>query len=273
MKLKDILALTPRRLFVVALAVIAIGVTVAVMHSHGGGDRGAAAVYNRAEGDTINVAIAYSPMSLYRYGDTLGGLNYDIMRALACEYDMNVKFHPVSSAMAALERLSRGDYDMLMADIPVTASIKEHFRVSVPVYTDHLVMVSRDSTLTSALQLVGKEVWVVKDSPAAERLENLSREIGDSIDIRSCADYNAEQLVMLVSAGDIPRAVVNRAVAQCLLPDCPDLKISAQISLNQFQCWFFRKDEKALADTIDARLERFRSTDLYREILTRRTPD
>lgn len=256
------------------VGVIAIGVAAAWMATGGGGgSRGAAAVYNRADGDTVNVAIAYSPMSLYRYGDTLGGLNYEIMKAIAAENDMNVKFHPVSSATGALERLSRGDYDILMADIPVTASIKEDFRVSVPVYTDHLVLVSRDTTLTSTLELAGREVWVVKDSPAAERLENLSREIGDSIDIRSSADYNAEQLVMLVSAGDIPRAVVNRAVAQSLLPDCPGLEISTRISLNQFQSWFFRKDEKALADSIDARILRFKSTDAYREIIDRWTEE
>ncbi|MDE6378604.1 MAG: transporter substrate-binding domain-containing protein [Duncaniella sp.] len=272
MKLKDILRLTPQRLFVIVLAVLAIGVAAAVMHSHGGASRGAAAVYNRGDGDTVNVAIAYSPMSLYRYGDTLGGLNYDIMKALAREYGMAVKFHPVTSAATALERLGRGDYDILMADIPVTASIKERYRVSVPVYTDHLVLVSCDSTLTSALQLAGKEVWVVKDSPAAERLENLAREIGDSIDIRSSDDYNAEQLVMLVSAGVIPRAVVNRAVAQSLMPDCPDLKIATRISLSQFQSWFFRKDERALADTIDARLERFQTTPAYRDIIAQWAP-
>ncbi|MBD5251584.1 MAG: transporter substrate-binding domain-containing protein [Bacteroides sp.] len=270
MKLEDILKLTPRRLFVIVVGVIAIGLAATLLSGSGSGS---AAVYNRGDGDTINVAIAYSPMSLYRYGDTLGGLNYDIMKAIAGEYDMKVKFHPVTSATAALERLGRGDYDILMADIPVTASIKEKYRVSVPVYTDYLVLVSCDTTLSSTLDLAGKEVWVVKDSPAAERLENLSREIGDSIDIRSSADYNAEQLLMLVSAGDIPRAVVNRGVALSMLPDCPDLRISTRISLSQFQSWFFRKNEKALADTVDARLERFRTTEAYREILSSRTPD
>lgn len=272
--MKDIKLLTPRGLLLAVLAVIAVSVTVGVleMRSADGGMNGAAA-YCRAKGDTINVAIAYSPMSLYRHSDTLGGLNYDIMKCMAAQEGEPVKFHPVSSVAESLQRLERGDYDMLIADVPVTASIRERFRVSEPVYTDHLVLVSRDSTLESALQLAGREVWVVEGSPAQERLENLSREIGDSIDIHPTDGYNAEQLVMLVSAGEIPAAVVNRGIATRMLDDCPDVKIASRISLSQFQCWFFRKDEKALADTIDAQLTRFKSTPAYRSILSRWTSD
>ena len=76
---------------------------------------------------------------------------------------------------------------------------------------------------------------------------------------------------MLVSAGEIPAAVVNRGIAAGLLSECPDVKIASQISLSQFQCWFFRKDDKALADTIDAQLTRFKTTPEYRAILTRWT--
>ena len=271
MLMKDIKLITPRRLLLAVLAVIAVGVVVGLKETVADGASQGAAAYSRAQGDTINVAIAYSPMSLYRHGDTLGGLNYDILKCMAAREGDVMKFHPVSSVTESLNRLEHGDYDMLVADIPVTASIRERFRVSEPVYTDHLVLVSRDSTLETALQLAGREVWAVEGSPAQERLENLSREIGDSIDVHPTDRYNAEQLVMLVSAGEIPAAVVNRGIAAGLLSECPDVKIASQISLSQFQCWFFRKDDKALADTIDAQLTRFKTTPEYRAILTRWT--
>ena len=35
-----------------------------------------------SSGDTIDVGIEYSPLSLYSFGDTLGGFNYDLMREL-----------------------------------------------------------------------------------------------------------------------------------------------------------------------------------------------
>ena len=34
-------------------------------------------------GDTIDVALEYSPLSFYTYGDTLGGYNYDLLRLIS----------------------------------------------------------------------------------------------------------------------------------------------------------------------------------------------
>ena len=160
-----------------------------------------------------------------------------------------------------------GKYDILVADIPVTASLKERFRLSVPVYTDRMVLVSRDTTITSPLQLAGQSVWVVAGAPSVERLENLSREIGDSIDICDTHTYTAEQLVMLVAAGEIPRAVVNRAVAEKLLPEYTDVKISTHISFSQFQSWIMNKNSSRLADSIDAQIERFKLTPDYQALI------
>lgn len=258
--------LSSKGILIAAVAILAVGILVSIRHA-----KNSQALYNYlpGRGDTINVAIAYSPMSLYRYEDTLGGLNYEMMKEMAAKYGDAVKFFPVTSVSETLDRLESGRYDIVMADIPVTASLKERFRLSVPVYTDRMVLVSRDTVETTALELAGREVWVVKDSPAAERVANLSREIGDSIHVHTTTDYNAEQLVMLVAAGDIPAAVVNRGVAVKLQPDFPDVRISAHISLSQFQCWFFNRNDTVLADTVDAQIERFRLTPEYASLMVR----
>ncbi len=256
----------PRRVLVIALAILAVGIIVSVRHMHTSGN-GAGYEYQRGRGDTINVAIAYSPMSLYRYADTLGGFNYEMLRDMGKMYGDRFKFYPVASVSESLDELERGKYDILVADIPVTASLKERFRFSEPVYTDRMVLVSRDTTITSPLGLAGEEVWVVAGAPSVERLENLSREIGDSIDIRDTHTYTAEQLVMLVSAGEIPRAVVNRAVAERMLAEYPEVKISTHISFSQFQSWIMNKNSATLADTIDAQIGRFKQTPEYQSLI------
>lgn len=255
-----------RRILVIALAIIAVGVVASVIYYKDMSKRPAYA-FERAGGDTINVAIAYSPMSLYRYGDTISGFNYEVMRRMADMYGDEVKFWPVVSVDEALARLREGDFDVVMADIPMFASHKELYRFTIPVYTDRQVLVSRDTTLTSPLQLAGKEVYVAAGSPAVTRLENLSREIGDSIDVKVSDSYSAEQLVMLTARGDIPRAVVNNQVALRLQRQYPQVCISDAISFSQFQSWILNRSDSTLQATLDSQLERFKLTPEYEQLV------
>ena len=84
----------PRAGILLSLMLIAVGLIVSVrecstpMPSNG-------YEYVRGRGDTINVAIDYSPMSLYRFGDSLAGFNYEMMKDMAAMYGDNVKFYPI----------------------------------------------------------------------------------------------------------------------------------------------------------------------------------
>ena len=102
----------PRGGILLSLILIAVGVIVSVKScSSPVANNGYE--YTRAKGDTINVAIDYSPMSLYRYGDSLAGFNYEMMKQMATLYGDNVKFYPISSVTSALDELKRGVYDVV----------------------------------------------------------------------------------------------------------------------------------------------------------------
>lgn len=220
-------------------------------------------------GDTVNVAIEYSPLSLYRYDDTLGGFNYDLLRMVMAREGMKLKFYPVASLDGALEGLENGNFDIVVADIPVTAGFKAKYRFTEPVYLDRQILVSHDSTVHSQLDLAGKTVYVPSGSPAADRLRNLSHEIGDTIFVVEDSGYGAEQLFTLTAVGEIPLAVVNRATAVRLAADYPDTDISTPISFTQFQSWVMSRDSTAKADSIDAAIHRFKDTQEYRTLLRR----
>lgn len=258
----------PRGGILLSLTLIAICVIVTVrgcsspLASHG-------YEYVRGRGDTINVAIDYSPMSLYRYGDSLAGFNYEMMKEMAALYGDDVKFYPVASVNEALDELQRGKYDVVISDLPVTASRRESFRFTEPVYLDKQVLISRDTTIRSRLDLAGKEVWAMENSPAAERLRNLAREIGDTIILRHDSIHSAEQLFMLTAMGKVPRAVINEAKAKLLAADYPDVDISTPVSFTQFQSWVVNKDNPALADTLDAQIRRFKETPEYASLVSR----
>lgn len=217
-------------------------------------------------GDTIDIAIEYSPLTFYQYGDTIGGFDYDLLRIIAREGGMKLKFHPVSALASALEGLRAGRFDMVVADVPTTAELREEFAFTEPAFLDRQVLVQRrDSAgfISSALDLASKKVWVAAQSPAVTRLRNLSAEIGDTIHIVTDSLYGSEQLVILTATGEIDRAVVNERIAKAMCADYPDIDISTQITFTQFQSWLMRRGNEELTSKIDTLLVRFKATPEY----------
>ena len=99
-------------------------------------------------------------MSIYRYGDSLAGFNYEMMKGMAALYGDHVKFYPIASINEALDELQRGKYDVVISDLPITASRRESFRFTEPVYLDKQVLISRDTTIRSRLDLARERVSV-----------------------------------------------------------------------------------------------------------------
>lgn len=219
-------------------------------------------------GDTIDVAIEYSPLTFFQRADTLGGFDYDLLRAIAVEGSLNLKFHPFTSLPSALKGLDDDQFDIVVADAPSTAELSERYAISEPAYLDRQVLVQRSDTaggefVSTALDLAGKRVWVPEGSPAAARLAALADEIGDSIKVESEAGYSSEQLFILVATGEIERAVVNEKIARALAADYPDVDITTGVSFNQFQSWLMRRDDQKLVSRIDTLLTAFKSTPEY----------
>ena len=227
-----------------------------------------------AFGDTLNVAIDYSPMSMYSYGDTVGGFNYDVIRQLAAQNNLKLRFFPVNTIDRALQLLDSGYCDIIVADLPLTAEYKKRFLFTEPTFIDRSVLVQRrDSTgrktLASVLDLAGKTVTVAAGAPVVDRIRNLSREIGDTIYISLDSTYSAEQLVMLVAAGEIDLAVVNDGIARRVAAKLPEIDVSTNISFSQFQSWITATGDTLLRDSINAMLGRFMLTPEYDELLKR----
>ena len=204
-------------------------------------------------GDTLDIAIEYSPVTYYTYEDTLGGYNYDLLRMISSNMGRPMKFHPVVTLEKALSGLEEGRYDVVVAQFPMTAKDTARFAFTQPIYLDQQVLVQRRGShaIHSPLDLAGDTVWVVKGSPMIGRIASLSREIGDTIYVHVDDIYGPEQLMMMVSGGEIRFAVVNRSIARAMASRLPNLDRSVAISLSQFQSWMVSKDRQGLCDSLN----------------------
>ena len=204
-------------------------------------------------GDTLDIAIEYSPVTYYTYDDTLGGYNYDLLRIMSRNAARPMKFHPIVTLEKALEGLETGRYDVVVAQFPMTAVDTSRLAFTQPIYIDQQVLVQQRGrhAIHSQLDLAGDTVWVVKGSPMIQRIASLSREIGDTIYVHVEELYGPEQLMMMVAAGDIRYAVVNRSIARAMATRLPNLDRSVAISLSQFQSWMVAKQRQGLCDTLN----------------------
>lgn len=232
-----------------------------------------------AGGDTLDVAIEYGPLTLYRYADTLGGLSYDMLRVLGDSLGRPLQFHPVTTAEGAMAGLAEGRYDIVAASLPsMSADSASGVSLLEPVYLDRLVLVQlRDSAgnlpVNNQLELAGRQVWVTAHSPAARRLHNLAAEIGDTIHIIEDPAYGAEQLLIMVATADIPLAVVSQASARALAGQYPRLDTGTAVSFTQFHAWSARTSDSLLRRDLDSAIVRLKRSEPYRELLRRYDTD
>lgn len=224
-------------------------------------------------GDTLFVAITHSPMSYYLYGDTIGGLNYDMLRIMAADMGRPIRFIPVLSLEESLDALTARQVDIL-ASLPITADMRDKYLFSEDVFLDRQVLVQLNGkdgkpNAASVLDLAGDTVHIEKNSPVRQRLDNLSAEIGAPVTILSHPELSDEYLFLKVAGGELRYAVINEKTAARMHLKHPEVNIDTPIGFTQFQAWLTRRRDVALHDSIDSWLTRFKATDRYRRLLER----
>lgn len=223
--------------------------------------------------DTLDVAIIYGPLSYYMYGDTLGGINYDLLRIYEKQCSIPVKFWPVVDIKESFNKLESGAFDML-ASVTADYSIRKKFLTTESVFLDRLVLVQLEGNpkhklVTSALDLAKDTIYIAEGSPADSRLENLSHEIGEQINIVALKNMSDEYLCIKVAKGELPLAVVNEKTAMALQKTYPNLSFMNPVSFTQFQSWLLPLKEKDKFNKVNNWLKDFKTTDNYREIINK----
>lgn len=232
--------------------------------------------YIRAGGDTINVAIEISPLSLSMSGDSLNGFNYELLNLISNQYGIKFKMHAFIPINYALEGLKNNLFDIVIADIQSTSEFKQNFLLTESVYIDRQVLVQRkDSTsgnvaIKEHRQLASDTIWVVANSPVIGRITNLAQEMGcDTIYIMKDSVHSSEHLVILTAIGEIKQTVVNEKIAKSVLKEYPQLDINTKISFNQFQSWALNKNNVKLHNEFNIWLNEIKTTTQYQELITK----
>ena len=81
--------------------------------------------------------------------------------------------------------------------------------------------------------------------------------------------YSDEQLIIMVSSGDIDLAVCDQQIAEASLKEFNNIDIKTDISFTQLQAWVLRKGSPILKDSLDKWISQIRENGLYNRIYRR----
>ncbi len=217
-----------------------------------------------ADGE-INIATDYNAVGYYVSGDSIVGVQYDLIKKLERDWGIGVNIFLENSLEESLAGLQRGKYDVVARSIPINTRLREKFAFTQSINLGKLVLVQRKAKFNDSIQpirqhldLAKKTVYVHKASPAILRLQNLAHEIGDTIYIKENGVYEEEQLVMMVAGGDIDFTVANEQVVGKLAGKFPEIDFETDISFTQLESWAVRKDSPVLLDSLNAWFDRNR---------------
>lgn len=207
--------------------------------------------------DTLHAVTLYGPTSYFNYRGQDMGFDYENLKRFAEDegYVLDLKIAP--SLKALLDMVKSGEAQLAAYPVPKIEEYMEVVRHCGPkeITWQVLVQPSGKNKIKDVTELVGKTVYVEKNSKYHYRLQNLDRELGGGIDIVPINRDTliAEDMIEMVNNGEIPLTIVDSDIAELNRSYFPGLDVGMKVSLEQYSSWAVGND----CDSLAARLDRW----------------
>ncbi|MBL7943875.1 MAG: transporter substrate-binding domain-containing protein [Flavobacteriales bacterium] len=201
--------------------------------------------------DTLILLTENSATSYYKYRGQPRGYDYEMVKAFARHLGVKLKVEVLDDVDEMFEKLNKGEGDLIATHLTATSQRSQYVAFGPPVCATRQVVVQRipepgDSTNTHIAdtnQLAGKEIWVHKYSVFHSRLQEMNGWLPDSIKIHEApGEISTDDLLRLVSEGEIDFTITDENLAQLQQADYPNLDMQLAITGNQPIAWAMRKN-------------------------------
>lgn len=184
------------------------------------------------------------------------GYDYGLVSQLARDKGLVLDLQVAPSMAAMVEMLDSGLVDLLAYEVPVTAEYRQKAIACGPetLTSQVLVQMRSDTAITDVTQLVGRDIYVEKDSKYHYRLLNLNDELGGGVRIHPIDRDTliTEDLIDMVQRGEIPLTVVDSDIAALNKTYYPGMDITVPLSFAQRNAWAVSPTRPWLADSVNA---------------------
>jgi membrane-bound lytic murein transglycosylase F len=228
----------------------------------------------------ITVITDYSSTDYFVYKGQPLGFQYEMLQQLANHLSVRLEVRVSRNIHESYEMLRSGEADLIAQNLMVTP----YGNSFVDYTTSHLrafqVLVQRKpedwrtmsdqkiqaSLITQLKELKGKTIFVMRGSAYAERLNDLSKEELDGQLRVIEVDESMEELIYLVSVGEISYTVSDNSIAGVNMHYYPNLDIGTPLSKKVDVAWAVRKGSTTLQQEINSWMGAFIQTRRYKEL-------
>lgn len=227
------------------------------------------------EEKVLKVLTLYSSTSYFLYRDEEMGYDYELIRSFAESQGLTVEIVVAESVNKLIQLLNEGKGDVIAYDIPITKEQKNDIIYCGQEIITHQVLVQQiekgTKPLKNVIELVGKDVYIESGTKYEERIRNLNNELGGGINIHTMNKdtLTTEDLIGMVSTGEIPYTVTDNNIARLNKTYYNNIDISLAASFSQRSSWAVRKDSPLLAQAINEWIQQTNKTTVYKSILKR----
>mgnify|MGYP006288630769 FL=1 len=218
------------------------------------------------ERGTLKAITYYSSTSYFLYRGRPMGYEYELLERLAEDLNLDLEIVIAEDLDKEIRMLKTGKGDIIAHGLTITQDRKQRITFTEPHTTTHQVLVQkkpdnwrqmklheiRQQIVSDPVDLIGKKVYVRKNSSYYKRLQNLEEEMGGDIDIVEMpGDLTTEDLIRKVANGEIPYTVADYNIAAINKTYNPDLDISVSLSFSQRLAWAVRESSPELLKAVN----------------------
>ena len=158
------------------------------------------------QSDTLKAGTMYGSTSYFLFREEWMGYDYEMVKNFADYLKVNLQVIPASTESELFQLLKEGKIDIAAYNLPVTKALKKHFLYVFPQSQTYMVLVQNMGrrAISSVTDLIGKEVYVKKNTLFHQRLNALNKEIGGGIKIIIAPDsVSNDELIEMVANNKI----------------------------------------------------------------------
>jgi membrane-bound lytic murein transglycosylase F len=208
----------------------------------------------------------YSATSYFIYRGQPMGYEYELLSILAKHLNLELEIKVTKDIDNIFNLLNDGEGDILAYPMAITNERKKLVTFAEPHLIVSMVLIQRlpdrwynmkshrieKLLIINPIDLIGKKVYVRRNSSYYSRLLNMSEEIGGDIDIITVpGNTSTEELIRRVADGKIDFTVADENIALINKSYFDNIDIKTPISFPQQIAWAVRHDSPELLKTVN----------------------